>query len=612
MKCYQCNAHLPEGAKNCPVCGKNQIFTPMLIQAAMDGDQDAVSQLYNRTYNAVYQTVKSMIRDEDTVMDILQDSYVKAFQNMGQLRTPEMFPAWIKQIANNTAKDWLKRKKPILFTELENEDGEMTLDFEDDRTDNLPEEVIDQKETTRLVNEILDSLSDEQRVVVGLFYYQQLSVKEIAEMLDCSENTVKSRLNYARKKIKVEVEDLERRGTKLYSLSPIPFLLWLFRGMQTQAAETPAQAVLEAVLAECTDLSAGGTSAGAAAQAGGVGAKAAAGAVGKTLAAKIAAGVLAVVVLSAGAAVILPAVTGQGDETPLQTAEVTTPDPAEETDLIEEAMEQYRIVVSQASSYSYSIYAEPNGNYRYALVQMQPDDPVPTLLLAQETIDNGKYVRVFQYDPDSRTLRQPPETLYEGKGSLAMSEDGNGIFEHSFNGATGELWIYRATLEGDSLNKPLVYEGRIDDERPDAFRSVPIEWHDIGELVTPSETPTEVPLPEDGDRLVLQGTIRTYTYDELLDMLGYPDPNAEYADKTQTFRLFLLDEPQTMRLVAYGNKEPFAEKTATMIDISRAEGLEQYDGQHLFISIDPNEAYWPSDTSIPLREPRARDVHVLQ
>lgn len=618
MKCYQCGTNLSEGTKSCPVCGKNQIFTPMLLQAAMNGDQEAISQLYNRTYNAVYQTVKSMIRDEDTVLDILQDSYVKAFQNMAQLRASEMFPAWMKQIAGNTAKDWLKRKKPILFTELENEDGEMMLDFEDDRTDNLPEEVMDQKETARLVGEILDSLSEEQRVVVGLFYYQQLSVKEIAEMLDCSENTVKSRLNYARKKIKLEVEDLERRGTKLYSLSPIPFMLWLFKGMRTQAAETPSTAVLEAVQAECAGLSTGGASAGAAAQAASVGTKAAAGTAGKTLAAKIVAAVLTVTVLGAGAAVILPAVTGQGDETPLQTAEVTNPDPAEETDLIEEAMEQYKVILSQA--YSYFVDNDPAREYMYALVQMQPDDPVPTLLLRLEAspeLDTTYGIRLFQYDPYSGVMLQPDQILcgsFSGsgyRGGLALQEDGNGLLLEEWEPASGQTWIHRMTLEGEDFDSALQWEGRID-MIPEEHKGVPIEWHDIGELVTPSETPAEVSLPEDGDRLVLQGTIQTYTYDELLDMLGYPDPNAEYADKTQTFRLFLLDEPQTMRLVAYGNIEPFAEQTATMIDISRAEGLEQYDGQHLFISIDPNEAYWPSDTSLPIGIPRARDVHVLQ
>lgn len=220
-----------------------------LIQSAMSGNQDAIAELYNNTYNAVYHTIKSMIRDEDTVLDILQDSYVKGFQNLAQLNNPTQFQAWMKQIATNNTKNWIKKKKPVLFSELENEDGDMALDFEDERTENLPDVVIDQNETTRLVSEILDSLSDEQRLVVGMYYYEQMSVSEIAELLECSENTVKSRLNYARKKIKGKVEDLEKKGTKLYSLAPLPFLLLLLRELASQTAAIPA-AILQGIQAQ--------------------------------------------------------------------------------------------------------------------------------------------------------------------------------------------------------------------------------------------------------------------------------------------------------------------------------------------------------------------------
>ena len=343
MTCYQCGTELPAETEHCPVCGKNQIFTPRLLQAAMDGDQEAIERLYNRTYNAVYQTVKSMIRDEDTVLDIVQDSYVRGFQNLDRLREPGNFPAWMKRIATNTTKNWLKRKKPVLFTELENDDGEMMMDFEDDRTDNLPEAVMDQKETTRLVNEILDSLSDEQRLVVGMFYYQQLSVKQIAEVLDCSENTVKSRLNYARKKIKVQVEDLERHGTKLYSMAPIPFFLWLLRGIKEQGMEMPNLSVLDVVHNQCANLPTGGGgtaarpnkararpahSARTAEKAGTASAKVAAKTAGKALAAKVVAGVAAVAVLG-GVAVVIPMITGSND----------TPQPTEPPQQVVETME---------------------------------------------------------------------------------------------------------------------------------------------------------------------------------------------------------------------------------------------------------------------------------
>ena len=61
--------------------------------------------------------------------------------------------------------------------------------------------MLDRKETTRLMQEILAGLGEDQRMVIGMFYYEEMSIRQIAETLGCSENTVKSRLNYGRKKI---------------------------------------------------------------------------------------------------------------------------------------------------------------------------------------------------------------------------------------------------------------------------------------------------------------------------------------------------------------------------------------------------------------------------
>ena len=273
-------------------------FTGKMIRKAAAGDQNAITELYELTYSSVYKTVKSMIADEDTVLDIVQDSFIKGFQSLDQLDTPENFRAWMKRIATNKAKDYLKKKKPILFTDMANEDGE-EIDFRDDCLDHCPEEVLDRKETSRLMQEILSTLSEDQRLVIGMFYYEEMSVREIAETLGCSENTVKSRLNYGRKKVEVKVKELEKRGTKLYSLAPLPFLLWLFR-MDAEAAEIPSGMVLEAVTAECAAAGTAAAGSAGAAAAASTGAKAAAGAGVKALTAKIIAGVLAVSVVGGG------------------------------------------------------------------------------------------------------------------------------------------------------------------------------------------------------------------------------------------------------------------------------------------------------------------------
>lgn len=269
-----------------------------LVQLAKEGDQEAIAALYEQSYNSVYQSVRAIIKDEDEALDIVQDSYIKGFQNLNKLGEPEKFQAWMKAIAANRARDYLRKKRPTLFSERIDEDGEeIDLRHQDDCLEHMPEEVIDRQETTRLMNDILATLSQEQRMAVVMYYYEEMSVREIAQELGCSENTVKSRLKYARSKIEVEVRKLEKKGTKLYSLAPMPFFTWLLRMAKEQGLAFTLDGV-DAVLATGTAAAAAaGETATASATSGsaaaGAAAKAATSAAGKTVATKIVAGTLA-------------------------------------------------------------------------------------------------------------------------------------------------------------------------------------------------------------------------------------------------------------------------------------------------------------------------------
>lgn len=219
-----------------------------LVAAARAGDQNAISDLYNSTYQRAYGIARQYVKDEENALDVLQTAYVKAFENLDKLQSPDKFDKWINQIVANGSKDFLKRKTAILFSQMGETDDE-PIDFEDDRTEYQPAEAVDYNETKRLVRGILDSLSDEQRLVTLMFYFESLSVKEIAGQLGCSENTIKSRLNYARQKIKTEVLVLEKKGTKLYGLAPIPFFIYILlrSGLLTDITYAAATSVAQGV-----------------------------------------------------------------------------------------------------------------------------------------------------------------------------------------------------------------------------------------------------------------------------------------------------------------------------------------------------------------------------
>ena len=146
MKCYNCKAEISDDIQLCPKCGSPQKFTD-LVERAKNGDQDATTQLYKMTYNNVSMTVRSVAPlDEDTAFDIMQNTYVKAFRNLSQLKEPEAFRGWIKTISRNLTIDYLRKKKVVLFSQMVSTDSDEAIEFEDERTENLPDIVIDQKE----------------------------------------------------------------------------------------------------------------------------------------------------------------------------------------------------------------------------------------------------------------------------------------------------------------------------------------------------------------------------------------------------------------------------------------------------------------------------------
>ncbi|GAA6296596.1 hypothetical protein F220043C3_50300 [Enterocloster asparagiformis] len=218
-----------------------------LVERAKMGDQQAIAALYEKTSRKAYYLSLQLVKDQDQAQDILQDAFLKVFTNLNMLQQPENFQGWLDTIVINKSKDYLKKKKPVLFSQMTgSEEPDSEPDFEDERGYFSPEKQVDYQETKRLVQEMIDRLPEEQRMAVVLYYLENLSVGQIARLMECSEGTIKSRLNYGRKSIKAQVLALEKKGTKLYCMPLVPFLYWMFR-QQILAAAAP-KAVGAAVL----------------------------------------------------------------------------------------------------------------------------------------------------------------------------------------------------------------------------------------------------------------------------------------------------------------------------------------------------------------------------
>ncbi len=201
-----------------------------LVKRAQSGDSNALNELFNLCYNDIYYFALKSVKDEHLAYDITQEACMDIFKNISKLKDPDMFVAWSKQITYNRCAQHFRKNKEILSDT--NEDDTNVFDsLEDDDKDFIPDEALDRDDFRATIMNMINSLSEEQRTAVMLYYFDELSISEIAQIQGVSEGTVKSRLNYARKAIKSAVEDYEdKNNVKLHSLSLLPLLLWLRGG----------------------------------------------------------------------------------------------------------------------------------------------------------------------------------------------------------------------------------------------------------------------------------------------------------------------------------------------------------------------------------------------
>ncbi len=204
------------------------------VQAALNGDEDGFLYLYENTYTKMYHKALLYVKNKCDAEDILQDSYIKAGKNLDTLTDPDKFPIWFSEIVVNTSKNFLKSKKrkPITFFGLYNNLSDKEIDnynIEDNNNLFQPEEHYSEKEIKTILAEMINSLSDEQRVCILLHHFDEQTVAEIAEHMSCSVGTVKSRLFYGRKALRKKVEDMQKQGYRFYGAAPIPILKYFIK-----------------------------------------------------------------------------------------------------------------------------------------------------------------------------------------------------------------------------------------------------------------------------------------------------------------------------------------------------------------------------------------------
>jgi RNA polymerase sigma-70 factor, ECF subfamily len=170
-----------------------------LIAKARRGDVEAYNLLVSRWEKRVFNYLLRLVSNREDALDVSQETFLKAYQNLRKLDDPARFPAWLFRIAHNEAFSLLRRRKPE--TELAGEP----------RPRNTGGRLLP-VELSLAVESALKRLNEDQREAVLLKIYQGFKFEEMAEILECPVSTVKSRLYTALELLKATLAPTVLRG----------------------------------------------------------------------------------------------------------------------------------------------------------------------------------------------------------------------------------------------------------------------------------------------------------------------------------------------------------------------------------------------------------------
>lgn len=184
-----------------------------LIFRCKNKDREAFDQLIEKYRDRAYAMAYSIVHNNEDAVDVLQEAFIKVFENIGSFKGDSRFYTWLYRILFNLAVDCARRKKNTNVS-LDDEDAlpsEQTLDIAAHGTP-TPSDELDRRELGELLNQCLSRIPLAQRTAVLLCDVEGLSYAEIAEVMQIAEGTVMSRLHYGRQRLAAMLEPYLQEG----------------------------------------------------------------------------------------------------------------------------------------------------------------------------------------------------------------------------------------------------------------------------------------------------------------------------------------------------------------------------------------------------------------
>lgn len=168
-----------------------------IIDRVIAGDEEACKQIYDLYKYKVYKLCLSIVRNQEAADDIMQEVFITVFTKAHKLLYNDAFSSWLYKITINSCNNYFRKNKEYTV-----ECNELNEEMLDDKENNNPDNILQKKETSSILKKYIYELPQQLRNCIILFYFNDMSLKEIALIEDCSEGAVKSRLFKAKKKLK--------------------------------------------------------------------------------------------------------------------------------------------------------------------------------------------------------------------------------------------------------------------------------------------------------------------------------------------------------------------------------------------------------------------------
>ena len=181
----------------------------LLVRRVQSGDVAAFDHLVLKYRERIFSVIYNLTANKEDTYDLSQETFIKAFQSIGRFKAKSSFFTWLYRIAVNTTLTHLKKNrfKSFLSFETLHEEASPSDVLEALSSKSSTEKPALLKELQYKLNEALQTLSVKHRTVIVLFEIEDLSHQEIADIMNCSVGTVRSRLHYAKKLLQVKLKN---------------------------------------------------------------------------------------------------------------------------------------------------------------------------------------------------------------------------------------------------------------------------------------------------------------------------------------------------------------------------------------------------------------------